>query len=154
MSTLSLLLPTDTQADVPGSPFFLPPLCLHSPQPSPLSPLIVQSPNADPDLFWHEAFYDANPFPSKPDLGETPPYYLDCNGNIVDQYPVSPLQHFNRTSTLANPRYWQSYDLRTPRSNERFTPNLPSISESDGGSTPSDSDIVEQYPVSPYQRFS
>ena len=88
MSSLSPLLLTDTQVDIPGSPFFLSPHSLHSPQPSPISPLIAHSPNvSDADFLWHETFYDANAFPSKPELGEIPPYFLD--GDVVEHHPVS-----------------------------------------------------------------
>lgn len=89
MPSPSLALLTDTQADTPGSPFFPSPLYLHSPQPSPISPLIVQSPNVDADFFWP---FEAIAFPPKSDLGEISAYFLD--DDVVDRYTVGPGYRF------------------------------------------------------------
>ena len=81
----SPLLFTDTQADILGSSFPPSPLSL-SPQPSQISPLIVQSPEVD--TFWHEPFLSANDFLPKDELEGVPPYFLD--GGIIDPFSVSP----------------------------------------------------------------
>lgn len=101
MSPPPLPLLTDTQADIPGSPFFTSPYYLLSPQPSPISPLIVHSPGVDADFFWREAFYDAIVFPSKLDLGEIPPYFLE--GDVVEHHAVSAIAVSDGSEHLLTP---------------------------------------------------
>lgn len=131
MSLPPLLLQTDTQADTPGSPFIPSPICFHSPQPSPISPLTVKGPE-DADFLWHGTF---SAFQSESDLLGIPSYSLD--GDVVEHQPVSPDLHLKSTRTLVNPYCWQPYDSYTPSTLDLFPPSRPSISEFDGGSTPS-----------------
>lgn len=104
MSSPHLTLLTEPQVDIPGSPFFLSPIYLHSPQPSPISPLITQSPVADPNFFWYENLYDTTVFLPKLDQGGISPSLLD--GDVVEHFPVSPnicSKSLNRPERLLTP---------------------------------------------------
>lgn len=81
MFSSPLLSLTDAQVDVLGSPFPPSPLFLQSPQPSQISPLLVQSPRVD--SFWHEPLFGANFFAEL----EVPPFFLD--NDVVNNLSVS-----------------------------------------------------------------
>jgi len=105
---------TDAQADIPGSLFSSSSLCPHSPQLSPISSLIAQSPKVDPEtdpaLFWYEAYYGDDAF-----MAIITSHFLD--GDVVELHPP--------------------YNSHAPSTMDPSPSNHPSIIKPDGGSTPS-----------------